>query len=133
MSNTDLGPKMYCAMGTVVDQTHRGSTCLHLDVTDAVNVMLWTTEGGCALWHIFREIDIPGLRHFMQRVYKLSTQVDPINAAHFYLTPDKLAQLKKEKNIEPITIRQHIQQAICIPAGCPHQVFVLCTLMPIHG
>ncbi|XP_054160063.1 lysine-specific demethylase 3A-like [Oppia nitens] len=36
----DLGPKMYCAYGSVM-HTDKGSTNLHLDMSDAVNVMVY--------------------------------------------------------------------------------------------
>ena len=36
----DLGPKMYCAYGSALTP-HSGSTNLHLDMSDAVNLMMF--------------------------------------------------------------------------------------------
>lgn len=117
-----VGPKLYCAMTTIVDETHHGSTRLHLDVTDAVNVVVYTTENGKALWHIFCAQDADAVRRFLRHKHQLPSSVDPINSAHYYLTPDALLMLKKQEGVEPIVIEQGIRQAVCIPAGCPHQV-----------
>ncbi|KAF7969063.1 hypothetical protein HWV62_28411 [Athelia sp. TMB] len=54
----DLGPKAYVAQGTKQDDEHSGSTVLHMDLTSAVNVMIWCADlapgtPGYAVWHIF--------------------------------------------------------------------------------
>ncbi|KAF7975057.1 hypothetical protein HWV62_10557 [Athelia sp. TMB] len=54
----DLGPKAYIAQGTKYDDNHSSSTLLHMDLTSAVNVMVWAADiepevSGYALWHIF--------------------------------------------------------------------------------
>ncbi|KAI0740252.1 hypothetical protein C8Q76DRAFT_591854, partial [Earliella scabrosa] len=51
------GPKMYTAMGNRADW--QGTTRLHLDVTDAANIMAWAASGDApaAIWHIFPRTD----------------------------------------------------------------------------
>jgi hypothetical protein len=31
-----------------------GSTCLHGDVADALNLMVYASDDGSAIWHVFR-------------------------------------------------------------------------------
>ncbi len=41
----------------------------------------------------------------------------------FYLTARHRAQLRAEEGIESWHFEQHADEAVFIPAGCPHQVF----------
>ncbi|KAI0686974.1 hypothetical protein C8Q76DRAFT_588987, partial [Earliella scabrosa] len=58
----DLGPKMYAAMAN--RENGEGTTRLHLDVTDAANLMVWAADPSrpAARWHIFRQGDADRLR-----------------------------------------------------------------------
>ena len=44
----DLGPKMYVAYGSMRGQSSLGTTCLHMDMSDAVNVLVYV-EGASGL------------------------------------------------------------------------------------
>ncbi|KAI0057527.1 hypothetical protein BV25DRAFT_1778221, partial [Artomyces pyxidatus] len=122
----DLGPKLYCAFGTLQDDKHNGSTRLHLDVTDAFNLMLYaadtpTGDPGGALWHIFAGEDSEKLRSFITG-QSSPCLGDPIHNQSTYLTPEMLDVLAEQHNVRPYTIHQRPWQAVFIPAGCAHQV-----------
>ncbi|KAI0370427.1 hypothetical protein BV20DRAFT_1035907 [Pilatotrama ljubarskyi] len=104
----DLGPKMYIATR---DLDEVGSTALHLDVTNAVNILMYTASEDSrkagALWHIFLASDVDKLRGYLRSVTGSPIDKDP-----------ELA----EQGVRPFVIEQHRGEAIFIPAGCPHQV-----------
>ncbi|GBE89655.1 hypothetical protein SCP_1603190 [Sparassis crispa] len=121
----DLGPKMYNAFASPQDNEHHGSTKLHMDVTDAVNIMLWAAsnhdgKAGSALWHIFPASSVAVLRNFL-REHGFTALGDPIHSQSMYLTPG-LLDLLATYGVRPYVIHQHPGQAVFIPAGCPHQV-----------
>ncbi|KAI0708445.1 hypothetical protein C8Q76DRAFT_627624, partial [Earliella scabrosa] len=125
----DLGPKLYIASGSTLDEDHSGSTRLHLDLSDAVNILTYaslTPEGlpGFALWHIFAPEDSVRIRAYLrQRVQGCNDAVgDPIHNQQTYLTPRMLRDLEEHYSVRPYTIRQYVGDAIFIPAGCAHQV-----------
>jgi hypothetical protein len=131
----DVGPKTYNALASVQDNYHNGSTRLHKDLTDAVNVMLWaaafaTGIPGCALWHIFPAAASRIINEFLRR-RGLTGLGDLIHLQQTYLTPALRDLLFKETEVRPWTILQRPGDAVYIPAGCAHQVrppFVLsCT------
>ena len=115
---------MYIAMGTKPESG--GTTKLHLDVTDAVNLMVWSALGDApaATWHIFPRAD----------ALKLSNAVDVlkgrepanntrlIHSHSVYLSPDDLHWLHSRYNIRPWVVEQRAGDMVFIPAGCPHQV-----------
>jgi hypothetical protein len=118
---------MYNAYGTMQDDTHHGSTRLHMDLTDAVNIMLWAAplpdgKPGCALWHIFPAEASSSLRTFMRNDLSFDQPGDPIHSQSIYLTPGMLDTLATKYNVRPFTILQHSGEAVFIPAGCAHQV-----------
>jgi hypothetical protein len=119
------GPKMYNSHQTSPDEVHQGSTKLHLDLTDAVNVMLWANMSDsepAALWHIFWPQDAEILRKFLIQDIGFHGFGDPIHSQMFYLTPSMLHHLHNQHNIQPYTIYQRPGEAIYIPAGAAHQV-----------
>ncbi|KAI0735948.1 hypothetical protein C8Q76DRAFT_611649, partial [Earliella scabrosa] len=125
----DLGPKLYIALGSILDEDHAGSTRLHLDLSDAVNILTYaskTPEGlpGYALWHIFAPEDSVRIRAYLrQHSQKCNNAVgDPIHNQQTYLTPRMLCDLKDHHSVRPYTIRQYVGDAVFIPAGCAHQV-----------
>ena len=114
---------MYIAYGSVEDDYHHGSTKLHIDMTDAVNIMVWaSSETGYALWRIFPQAASSIVCNFLQTHAGLSGPLHPIHSQRFYFTPHMLAELERQHGIRPYTIRQHSGEAIYIPAGCAHQV-----------
>ncbi|KAA1479365.1 hypothetical protein DENSPDRAFT_757505, partial [Dentipellis sp. KUC8613] len=123
----DLGPKMYNAFSTVFGGKHNGSTFAHLDMTDAVNLMVWSAPAhdgqvGGALWHIFRREDSDIISSFLQDNGHAPSRDETVLAHTVYLTADILHHLEKEHGVKPWTIHQQIGEAIFIPAGCVHQV-----------
>ncbi|KAL6303835.1 hypothetical protein BKA93DRAFT_720606, partial [Sparassis latifolia] len=123
----DLGPKMYNAHGLKHDNLHHGSTKLHIDITDAVNVLLWaadTADGelGGALWHIFPAVSAPEIRRFLTQVYDFRGPGDPIHSHSVYFTPEMLNNLEAQCSIKPYVLFQRPGEAVFISASSPHQV-----------
>jgi hypothetical protein len=126
-STVSVGPKMYIAYATTPDNQHRGSTRLHMDITDAVNINMWSAKSqanqpGYALWHLFLASDAPILRKFLVEECSFTGHGDPIHSQIIYFTPDLLRRLFEKYGIRPYTIRQYPGEAVFIPAYCAHQV-----------
>lgn len=105
----------------------KGTTRLHMDMADAVNIMMYTEptkdgHPGTAAWDIFRAEDSHYLRLFLKKHFKGQYQNDPIHAQTFYLDPDLRRKLYEEYNVKSYRIYQRPGEAIFIPAGCAHQV-----------
>jgi len=125
------GPKLYAAQGVsglYVLVYPDGSTFLHLDLSSALNIMIWTQKGlggeTGADWHIFSREHKAILRRFLRRHFpgQNNEDIDPIHSQIHYLDANLLRLLKEEENIEPFYVRQQQGDAVLIPAGCPHQV-----------
>jgi lysine-specific demethylase 3 len=128
-SNTiapDLGPKMYNALASNMGEGSKGTTRLHLDMADAVNIMTYTEKcpdgsSGCAAWDIFRSGDSDKLRTFLhQKFPKQAT--DPIHGQQIYLDEVCRKELYEQFGVKSYRIYQRPGEAIFIPAGCAHQV-----------
>ncbi|OCH86213.1 hypothetical protein OBBRIDRAFT_797392 [Obba rivulosa] len=123
----DLGPKMYNAMASFESEGSKGSTRLHMDMADAVNIMLFAApmpngEPGCAAWDIFRAEDTSKLRKFLKRKFKGQYQHDPIHSQNFFLDTVAREELYRDTGIKSHRIYQYPGEAVFIPAGCAHQV-----------
>ncbi|KAI1786191.1 hypothetical protein LXA43DRAFT_898466 [Ganoderma leucocontextum] len=120
----DLGPKLYIAMGAKGDMN--GTTKLHLDVTCAINIMMWsedmTSQRPGAEWQIFPADSVEKLQCFLRDEFSLSPDEDPIHHQRYYLSRLMLTRLRERYGISPWTIYQYYGDAVFIPAGCPHQV-----------
>jgi lysine-specific demethylase 3 len=129
-SNTvapDLGPKMYNAMASFESAGSKGSTRLHMDMADAINIMTYaasTPDGkpGTAVWDLFRACDADKLRTFLRRKFKGSYQHDPIHSQQFYLDSTLRKELFDVYGIKSHRVYQRPGEAVLIPAGCAHQV-----------
>ncbi|KAA8909829.1 hypothetical protein FN846DRAFT_769761, partial [Sphaerosporella brunnea] len=132
----DLGPKMYHATPSKEKRMRKlvGTTNLHLDLTDAVNIMLYETGGEnapqystvekgipeCgAIWDIFRPEDASKIRGFLK--LRDPECDDPIHRQCHYLSEHDLSLLAKE-GVGSYRIYQRAGDAVFIPAGCAHQV-----------
>lgn len=126
---------MYNAFGSLQGNNSRGSTRLHMDVTDAANILHWapssSNDPGCAVWHLFPADSTPLLRKFLVQVAGFNGPGDPIHSQQFYLTPGLLDRLWVDFGVKPYVIRQYVGQTVFIPAGCPHQVSFMS--MPFIG
>ncbi|KAF8220357.1 hypothetical protein L208DRAFT_1334293, partial [Tricholoma matsutake] len=119
----DLGPKVYMVLASKQIDGYLGSTKLHCDLCNAINLMVHCVPvTGGALWHIFKVSDVPKIREYLRSAFNHPQDDDPIHSQQYYLEPTKLAQLKTMYGVMPYTIHQSIGEAIFIPAGCPHQV-----------
>ncbi|KAF9224367.1 Clavaminate synthase-like protein [Gyrodon lividus] len=129
-SNTvapDLGPKMYNAMSSFESAGSKGSTRLHMDMADAINIMTSTAptpdgKPGCAAWDLFRACDADKLRTFLRRKFKGTYQHDPIHSQQFYLDSTLRKELFDMYGIKSHRVYQKPGEAVLIPAGCAHQV-----------
>lgn len=124
----DLGPKMYNAMASSESPGSKGSTRLHMDMADALNIMTYTAptpdgKPGCAAWDLFRASDSPKLRQFLRRKFKATNyQHDPIHSQQFYLDSQLRKELFDTFGVKSHRVYQKPGEAVFIPAGCAHQV-----------
>ena len=121
-----LGPKMYNAMASSDIPGTKGSTRLHMDMADAVNVMLYSAptpdgKSGGALWDIYDASDAGKIRDFLKNKFKGKFQNDPIHSQMFYLDCDLRKELYEEFGVKSYRIYQKPGDVVFIPAGCAHQ------------
>src|SRR5690606_14049449 len=91
----DLGPKMYNAYPSPTGPK-MGTTKLHLDAADAINVMFFSSgsiEEPGAIWDIFRREDAQKLRSFITKQFPKIGKADPIHDQSFYLNEEMLNKL----------------------------------------
>ncbi|KAL1749824.1 hypothetical protein FB107DRAFT_224897, partial [Schizophyllum commune] len=123
----DLGPKMYNAQASTTGEGSKGSTRLHMDMADALNVMTYAaaethdSPPAGAAWDIFRPEDSATIRDFMRHSLHC-TSSDPIHSQHYYLDDKLRSELFAESGVRPFHFRQLPGEAVIIPAGCAHQV-----------
>ncbi|KAJ3760740.1 hypothetical protein EV360DRAFT_68442 [Lentinula raphanica] len=126
----DLGPKMYNAMASYQDQGSKGTTRLHMDMADALNVMTYASDcpdgsPGCAAWDLFRPEDSAKLRVYLKKKLPAgSTPMDPIHGQQVYLNEVMRKELAEELGVYSYRVYQRPGEAIFIPAGCAHQASV---------
>lgn len=118
---------MYNAFASTEAAGSKGSTRLHMDMADAVNIMLHSEKSptgapGCAAWDIFRAEDAGTIRKFLRKNFKGTYQNDPIHAQMFYLDSELRQKLYDEYSVKSWRIYQRPGEAVFIPAGCAHQV-----------
>ncbi|KIK65763.1 hypothetical protein GYMLUDRAFT_39289 [Collybiopsis luxurians FD-317 M1] len=123
----DLGPKMYNAMASNQARGSKGSTRLHMDMADAVNVMTYAADcpdgsPGCAAWDLFRAEDSVKLRAYLKEKFPNSHPTDPIHGQQVFLDEDMRKELADKWGVSSFRVYQRPGEAIFIPAGCAHQV-----------
>jgi [histone H3]-dimethyl-L-lysine9 demethylase len=118
---------MYNSMASFESAGSKGSTRLHMDMADALNVMTCaslTPDGkpGTAAWDLFRAEDSDKIRQFLKRKFKGAFQHDPIHSQLFYLDTTLRQELYTEYGVKSFRVYQKPGEAVFIPAGCAHQV-----------
>ncbi|BEJ16184.1 hypothetical protein CspHIS471_0507890 [Cutaneotrichosporon sp. HIS471] len=132
----DIGPKMYNALAGREDPGGFGSTRLHMDVADAVNIMLYASKRpdgspGCAVWDLFRAEDADKIRAFLRTKFPHAKMTDPIHSQLFYLDSQLREELHAQYGVTSFRVYQYPGQAVFVPAGCAHQVCNLANCMKI--
>ncbi|CAG8499205.1 1166_t:CDS:2 [Acaulospora morrowiae] len=135
MNRPDLGPKMYNAYGSDDGEHGIGTTNLHLDMTDAVNMMAYAPavedrlEGekdkpAAAVWDIYHYRDLPRVRRFLRKIAnERGLRIDhPIHDQCFYLNAVLRERLLKEEGVTGWRLYQNPGDLVFVPAGCAHQV-----------
>ena len=114
---------MYIAYSSIEDGQHDGSTKLHIDITDAINIMVWSSptsqQSDYALWRIFPQAASAAIWEYSR---SHAGPGHPIHSQTMYFTESMLVELKALYGVQPFTIKQRVGEAIYIPAGCAHQV-----------
>ncbi|PWY97505.1 hypothetical protein BCV70DRAFT_147026, partial [Testicularia cyperi] len=131
----DLGPKMYNAWPASEARGGHGTTRLHMDMADAVNIMLYAApppdrddlpeehRSGVAAWDIFRAEDADTIRQFLREEHKRSAEMDdPIHVQEFFIDAAQRVKLFSKYGVRGWRIYQKTGEAVFIPAGCAHQV-----------
>lgn len=121
---------MYLGQVSVSDWFWLCTTKLHMDMTDAYNVMQFAAKcldgkPGYALWHIFEAKDAFLLRKFLREACGFTGYGDPIHSQTVYLTPQLLKTLFTTYGVRPFTIHQYPGDIVFIPAYCAHQVWTV--------
>ncbi|KAL1331762.1 hypothetical protein HN51_049027 [Arachis hypogaea] len=90
----------------------------------------FSAEHSGAQWDVFRRQDVPKLmeyliRHcdeFSHNYDNDKVMVHPILDQSIFLDKNHKIRLKEEFQVEPWTFKQHVGEAVVIPAGCPYQI-----------
>lgn len=83
-----------------------------------------------AIWDVFLRKDVPKLNEYLkvhEKEFTLGSQpanlvLHPVYDQAVFLNDKHKRILKEEFGIEPWTFKQHVGEAVFIPAGCPFQV-----------
>lgn len=122
----DLGPKLNSAFASSEAENSYGTTRLHLDMSDAVNVMLYASpdrhgKPGTAVWDLYRSEDLATIREFLCKRFGDSAE-DPIHSEKHYLDATSRKELYAKHRIMSWRVYQRPGDAVFIPAGCAYQV-----------
>jgi lysine-specific demethylase 3 len=118
---------MYNALASSEKEGTKGSTRLHMDMADAVNIMTYasitpTGGEGYAAWDIYKPEDAETIRKFLRDRFTTPQQQDPIHSQQYYLDTTLRRQLYEKTGVASHRIYQRAGEAVFIPAGCAHQV-----------
>lgn len=104
---------MYTAFAAREGVGGQGSTRLHMDVADAVNLMLYASERsdgspGCAVWDLYAQGDADKLRAYLRAKFDLTHSfTDPIHSQHFYLDSEMRRELWDEYGVSSFRVYQY--------------------------
>lgn len=129
----DLGPKMYIAYGSDDGEQGKGTTNLHCDMADAVNVMFYSSpidqtserkKVAAAVWDIYPADDLAKIKRFLaEHARDLKRKlVDPVHDQWIYLDATLRSKLWEKYRVRSWRVYQDPGDAVFIPAGCAHQV-----------
>lgn len=135
---------MYNSFASSQEPGSKGSTRLHMDMADALNVMLYAApckdgSEGYAAWDLFKAEDSDKIRMFLRKKFAtpaaaarpqtndgLQTQItlahDPIHGQQFYLDSQLRQELWDQFRVKSYRVYQRPGDGVFIPAGCAHQV-----------
>ena len=117
---------MYNALATEDKPGTHGTTKLHMDMADAVNIMVHAeTDGdseGFAIWDIYRAEDSEKIRDYLKifpypfKMKRLPDgsipEQDPIHVQGFYLDPAMRKELYEKHGVFSYRIKQYPGQAV---------------------
>lgn len=88
-----------------------------------------------AVWHIYDARDADSIRDLLNKVSAeqgepLEPNHDPIHDQSSYLDADLRARLYNEYGVQGYAVLQCLGDAIFIPAGAPHQVYINLITIP---
>jgi hypothetical protein len=95
-----------------------GSTRLHSDCSDALNICVYGDDG--AEWVIIHQNDRKKLRDCLGEMFP-GAHGDLLNSQRIFLIKEDIQKLRNQ-GIRVFEFCQKPGQAVCIPAGCAHQV-----------
>jgi [histone H3]-dimethyl-L-lysine9 demethylase len=120
---------MYNAMAAEQGPGSQGSTKLHMDMSDALNIMTFAAaqpdgKEGCAAWDLFRSEDSDKIRQYLRGKFKMDAliQSDPIHTQKVYLDDVMRKELYDQFQVVSYRVYQKPGEGVFIPAGCAHQV-----------
>ena len=119
---------MYLGRSSITSSFNLASTKLHMDITDAYNVMLSAAKcpdgmPGFAEWTFLRANDACLFRKFMAEECGFEGPEDVIHSQTINLTPDLRERLFTKYGVRPITVALYPGDIVFIPAYCAHQVY----------
>ena len=117
---------MYNAMASGVGAGSKGSTRLHMDMADALNIMTYAADcpdgsSGCAAWDLFRAKDSVKIREYLKAKFPGSLPTDHIHGQQVYLDDVMRKELADKWGVFSYRVYQRPGEAVFIPAGCAHQ------------
>ncbi|KAJ3061616.1 hypothetical protein HDU98_002448, partial [Podochytrium sp. JEL0797] len=122
----DLGPKMYNAFGSSdAGKNGFGTTPIHLDMADAVNIMMHASSltspppPTAAVWDIYPRTDTPKIRAYLSRYAErvgIKKVEDPVHDQFFYLNEEMRRELRGE-GVVGWRVWQGVGDAVFVPAG----------------
>ncbi|KAJ1856467.1 hypothetical protein LPJ73_002176, partial [Coemansia sp. RSA 2703] len=126
----DLGPKMYCAYGSTDAVGGHGTTNLHCDMADAVNIMCYAVgnrpDQPAAAWDLFPDACLPALRQYAAQELPPPPSVRPEDPIHDQLTfmtaEHRRAFCERNPGVRTVRVYQNPGDAVFVPAGFAHQV-----------
>ena len=116
---------MYVALASPLEDDRHGTTKLHLDVTDAINILVWssgTPSDSAAIWDIIPYEALQALRRFIHDESLYTGLGDPIHGQAVFLTDEAIRRFTAQYEFPVWRIQQRLGDAVFIPAGCAHQV-----------